>query len=167
MLTDREREREREREGERERGGEKERESERERETDREKTGTIWHVKNARPVYEYMYMCRTLPSVQMYTCNMQLRIYTYIYTYTYTNIIIIHRYTFIYIYIQLCTCIYTYKRTCLSVCLLWTHRHITLKKVKLLGCNSQAKQSQAKPSQAILKGNFLNRCVIWNPSSNR
>ena len=32
--------------------------------------------------------------------------------------------------------------------------------VKLLGCNSQAKQSQAKPSQAILKGNFLNRCVI-------
>ena len=123
----------------------------RERETDRERTGTIWHVKNARPVYEYMYICRTLPSVQMYTCSMQLRIYIYIYTYTYTNIIIIHRYTFIYIYTTLYVYIYIHTYMFIYMFIMNTSPYYP-EEVKLLGCNSQTKQSQAKPSLAILKG---------------
>ena len=143
----------------RERGGEKERESVRERERQTEKERAQYGMLKMHG--QCMSICIYVGLYHLYKCIHAVcnYVYTYIYTYTYTNIIIIHRYTFIYIYTTLYVYIYIHTYMFIYMFIMNTSPYYP-EEVKLLGCNSQTKQSQAKPSQAILKGNFLNRCVI-------
>ena len=155
MLTDRERERERERE----RGRERERETETETEKERAQYDMLKMHGQCMSICIYVGLYHLYKCIHA-ICN-YVYTYIYIYTYTYTNIIIIHRYTFIYIYICTTLYVYIYIHTYMFIYMfIMNTSPYDPEEVKLLGCNSQTKQSQAKPSQAILKGNFLNRCVI-------